>query len=119
MSDLAGFLGTVGIFSLLATDEAARVGGYLDPVSLTAGDVLFREGDPGDDLYIIRSGRIRIGSARAELETRLSANVTMDDRGELVRVVASGHRSAERTSFWWHGRRRASRRGALRACPAR
>lgn len=61
MSDLAGFLSRVGIFSLLSPDEAARVSGYLDPVELASGDVLFREGDPGDNLYIIRGGRIRIG----------------------------------------------------------
>jgi diguanylate cyclase (GGDEF)-like protein len=61
VSDLAGFLSRVGIFSLLSEEEAARIAGYLDPVELASGDVLFREGDPGDDLYIIRGGRIRIG----------------------------------------------------------
>jgi diguanylate cyclase (GGDEF)-like protein len=59
--NLAGFLSRVGIFSLLDPEETARVAGYLDPVELASGDVLFREGDPGDNLYIIRSGRIRIG----------------------------------------------------------
>lgn len=59
--ELAGFLSHVGIFSLLSNEETALVAGYLDPVDLASGDVLFREGDPGDDLYIIRSGRMRIG----------------------------------------------------------
>jgi diguanylate cyclase (GGDEF)-like protein len=58
---LAGFLTQVGIFSLLSAEETARVAGYLDPVELASGEVLFREGDPGDNLYIIRAGRIRIG----------------------------------------------------------
>jgi len=59
--DLAGFLSRVGIFSLLSADDTARVAGYLDPVELASGEVLFREGDPGDNLYIIRAGKIRIG----------------------------------------------------------
>jgi diguanylate cyclase (GGDEF)-like protein len=61
VNDLADLLSRVGIFSLLSPDEAARVAGFLDPVELASGDVLFREGDPGDHLYIIRGGRIRIG----------------------------------------------------------
>lgn len=84
MSDLAGFLGTVGIFSLLSPDEAARVGGYLDPVALAAGDVLFREGDPGDDLYIIRRGRIRIGIRLPDgTEHRIAELTTGDFVGEM------------------------------------
>ena len=84
MSDLAGFLGTVGIFSLLSSDEAARVAGYLDPVQLASGDVLFREGDPGDNLYIIRSGRIRIGIRLPDgSEHRIAELTSGDFLGEM------------------------------------
>ena len=84
MSDLAGFLGNVGIFSLLSSDEAARVAGYLDPVQLASGDVLFREGDPGDNLYIIRSGRIRIGIRLPDgSEHRIAELASGDFLGEM------------------------------------
>jgi diguanylate cyclase (GGDEF)-like protein len=94
MSDLAEFLGTVGIFSLLATDEAARVGGYLDPVSLAGGDVLFREGDPGDDLYIIRSGRIRIGIRLPDGTEHRIAELTAGDFVGEMSIFDNAPRSA-------------------------
>jgi CRP/FNR family cyclic AMP-dependent transcriptional regulator len=34
--------------------------GLDDKVSLQAGEILFREGDPGDALYIVASGTLRI-----------------------------------------------------------
>ncbi len=84
MSDLAGFLSQVGIFSLLAEEEVARVQGYLDPVELASGGVLFREGDPGDNLYIIHGGRIRIGIRLPDSsEHRLAELASGDFFGEM------------------------------------
>lgn len=57
------FLAKVGIFSLLAETEAEGLLGFLEPVELADGQVLFREGDEGKHLYIIRSGTVGIGIA--------------------------------------------------------
>jgi diguanylate cyclase (GGDEF)-like protein len=84
VSELAGFLSQVGIFSLLSREEAARVEGYLAPVELASGEVLFREGDPGDNLYIIRGGRIRIGIRLPDgSEHRLAELASGDFLGEM------------------------------------
>ncbi|MCX7029882.1 MAG: diguanylate cyclase [Spirochaetes bacterium] len=84
MNDLAGFLSQVGIFSLLSAEEVARVAGYLAPVELQPGEVLFREGDPGDNLYIIRTGQIRIGIRLPDgSEHRLAELASGDFFGEM------------------------------------
>jgi len=49
-------LSQVGVFSLLSPEEIDRVAEHLATVSLEAGQVLFHEGEPGKDLYIIASG---------------------------------------------------------------
>jgi len=50
------FLSTVGVFSLLAPEEIERVAEHLAAVPLDQGQVLFHEGDQGNDLYILAEG---------------------------------------------------------------
>ena len=50
------FLSTVGVFSLLAAEEVERVAEHLSAVELAEGQVLFHEGDQGNDLYILADG---------------------------------------------------------------
>lgn len=53
-------LAGVEICSLLDEDDRAAVFRYLEPRRLPAGAVVFREGDRGDELFIVGAGRIRI-----------------------------------------------------------
>jgi len=50
------FLSTVGVFSLLAPEEVEHVGEHLSSVELAEGQLLFNEGDQGNDLYIVADG---------------------------------------------------------------
>jgi CRP-like cAMP-binding protein len=48
---------------LLASADAETLDAlfaHLRPVSVHAGDVVIREGDSGDQLYLVRSGRLRV-----------------------------------------------------------
>jgi diguanylate cyclase (GGDEF)-like protein len=54
------FLAKVGICSLLSEPELEKLSGFLAPVELADGEVLFREGEEGRDLYIIREGTVAI-----------------------------------------------------------
>jgi diguanylate cyclase (GGDEF)-like protein len=54
------FLEKVGIFSLLSPEEIQRVAEHLASAELAAGETLFREGDEGNDLYIIAKGSVAI-----------------------------------------------------------
>ena len=65
MSDpeLVTLLADIPFFAAL--DEATRseLAGQLEPVSVAAGQVIFRQGDAGDGLYLVVSGRLRVSVA--------------------------------------------------------
>jgi CRP/FNR family transcriptional regulator, cyclic AMP receptor protein len=52
-------LGRVPAFSALAQDDLARVADVAVPRTFGAGAVVFREGDPSNTCYIVRSGHAR------------------------------------------------------------
>jgi diguanylate cyclase (GGDEF)-like protein len=54
------FLKHVDIFSLLSDDEVSLIEKRLKPVRILHDEVLFREGDEGSELFIVRSGRVAI-----------------------------------------------------------
>ena len=49
------------LFSGLDPEEARSVLASLLQVEVARGDVLFHEGEPGDCLYVIQSGRVKLG----------------------------------------------------------
>ena len=53
-------LSGTALFGALDPDALASVMGELEPKSLEGGQVLFRQGDPGDALYVVLSGRLRV-----------------------------------------------------------
>ena len=63
LPELEAFLGGIPFFAAL--DEASRLelAGQLEPVHVAAGEVVFRQGDAGDGLYLVGSGRLRVSVA--------------------------------------------------------
>jgi len=59
-SGSAALLSQVGVFSLLASHEIENVADHLTTVSLDAGEILFHEGEPGNDLYILATGKAAV-----------------------------------------------------------
>ncbi|HEX3872709.1 MAG TPA: cyclic nucleotide-binding domain-containing protein, partial [Solirubrobacteraceae bacterium] len=57
--DIVRFLASVPLFEALSADGVARIAEIVVPRSFAAGDVIFREGDPGDSCYLVRTGRAR------------------------------------------------------------
>ena len=55
-------LRTVPIFSGCSSADLAVIASSLEEVAAPAGTAIFREGDPGDDMYIVASGQVRIVS---------------------------------------------------------
>jgi diguanylate cyclase (GGDEF)-like protein len=53
-------LAGAAVFSLLAADELDRVVEYVRIVPLAKGSTLFREGDAGNDLYILAEGAVAV-----------------------------------------------------------
>lgn len=54
------FLADIPLFQLLDEQERATLAGQLDVVTLHVGDILFKIGDPGDALYVVRSGELEV-----------------------------------------------------------
>ena len=75
---------TASLFAGLDADARAAVARELEWVSLKGGDALFRENEPGDALYVLISGRLRV-FVSGEDGPRLVAEIT---RGEIVGEMA-------------------------------
>lgn len=58
MSADVSLLAEVPLFSLLDDEERAELARHVEVVHVAAGQHVFRHGDPGDSIYIIRSGKI-------------------------------------------------------------
>ena len=50
----------VPIFNHLGEEQIAEIGGVIKSASYKKGELLYREGDTSDSLYIVRKGSIRI-----------------------------------------------------------
>ena len=74
--DTEQLLATVQVFSGLERRELEEISRVAVPRSFDRGEIIFREGDPGDTCYVVRSGTIAIrrdhpdGRSRALAELR-------------------------------------------------
>jgi uncharacterized membrane protein len=90
----AELLGEVPFLALLDDKDRAELAADLDVVHFPAGRVLFNYGDPGDSLYVIRSGEVEVffkddTGARIVLDTARAGDVF----GELS-LLDGGPRTA-------------------------
>ncbi len=53
-------LSNVGIFSELSAPEIGRLRDHLSPVELADGQTLFREGDEGNELFVLKAGAVGV-----------------------------------------------------------
>jgi uncharacterized membrane protein len=53
-------LSNVPFFALLDAQEQATLAERIDVITARAGEILFRRGDPGDSMYVLRSGAVEI-----------------------------------------------------------
>src|SRR5918912_2384738 len=58
--DTARLLGRVSLFRDLSERDLAELAQVAVPRRWLAGATIFREGDPGDTCYVIRSGSVRV-----------------------------------------------------------
>ncbi len=58
--ETAELLGRVTIFSGLTHEQLVELASVAVPRSWAAGEVIFREGDPGDTCYVVQSGAVRV-----------------------------------------------------------
>jgi CRP/FNR family transcriptional regulator len=75
------------LFSALDDAAAERLMDSMTPRRLSRGDIVFREGDPGDSLYVIVTGKIKL------------ARTSGDGRENLLSVLGPGEMFGELSLF--------------------
>lgn len=48
------------LFAALDDEQAAELRASMGEVTLARGDALFHEGDPGDRLYVVTEGKVKL-----------------------------------------------------------
>jgi len=89
-------LGRIPLFARLNEDECYQIVRTLRPIKKPAGEVLFREGDPGVSLVIIEGGAVEVSldaNGKAEVLAALGPNEVL---GEMA-LIDRGARSATAT----------------------
>ncbi len=56
----AAMLADVELFEHLSEDDRAHLAALIDHCTIAAGDTLFKAGEPGESLYVVRSGEIEL-----------------------------------------------------------
>lgn len=87
------FLKSIDLFRALPSEELAQIAEIAEEQPLAAGDEVFGEGEPGDALYLIVEGEVKVHKGEKEL-VRLSVR---DVFGEMA-VLDSEPRSASVTA---------------------
>jgi CRP/FNR family transcriptional regulator, cyclic AMP receptor protein len=80
-------IGTVPLFDALDEQDQAELRSLMSETTLRRGETLFNEGDPGDRLYILLDGKVKLGH---------TAN---DGRENLLAVLGPGELLGELTLF--------------------
>ena len=95
MSTDANLLAEVPLFQLLDEEERTSLAAHLNVVKHPAGHVIFNYGEPGDSMYVIRSGGAEMSSSRTTRVRRSSWKTSArgDFFGELA-FLDGGSRSA-------------------------
>ncbi|MBV6451147.1 MAG: hypothetical protein MHPDNHAH_01876 [Anaerolineales bacterium] len=91
----ASLLTRIPLFSYLPADELKLLLNALDRVRLKSGDILFREGEPAEHLYIVAGGQLEINMASGT-EDELILNVINEGEyiGEMGIIMPGGKRTA-------------------------
>lgn len=88
----AAVLSEVDLFGSLPPEAVERVAASAQVRTLRRGDVLFHENDPGDELFVVETGRIAI------------ANKSFDGRESVVALMEAGDVFGEMSLFDGQGR---------------
>jgi uncharacterized membrane protein len=60
MNQASQYVPKTGLFEFLSPEDQEALSSTLVPVSVPAGEILFRCGDPGDSLFIVSKGEVEI-----------------------------------------------------------
>jgi CRP/FNR family cyclic AMP-dependent transcriptional regulator len=96
--DTVSLLERLSIFATLSANEITELAQVAVPRSYSAGQVIFREGDPGDTCFVVRSGAVKITREHGGRTIALAELRGGDMFGELA-MFGGEQRSATATAL--------------------
>ncbi|MFX0200574.1 MAG: peptidase domain-containing ABC transporter [Candidatus Hodarchaeota archaeon] len=94
IKDLLEFIRKISLFSIYTDEELAELMKAAELRSVSAGELIFDQGDPGDRFYIVYSGRIRV-VLRNEMQKEVNLGVqTRGDHFGETALITENPRSA-------------------------
>jgi serine phosphatase RsbU (regulator of sigma subunit) len=88
-------LSKIPLFSSLPTEELDKLLTLLDTIKMKDHEILFNEGDPGENLYVLLSGELEVLKIESGVD-ELVLNVLQEGEylGEMGLLMPGGHRTA-------------------------
>ena len=93
--DVGEWLRTTEVFRSLSSAEAAVLATFLERRAAAAGDFLIRQGDTGDDLFLIEEGRADVEVVSHSGQRMKVASLGPGDHFGEISLVAGGERTAD------------------------
>lgn len=87
-------LESFNLFSLLSAEELDRLRGVSQEVNFPAGREIFREGDKGDGLYLVRAGLVQISAVVGQSDRQVISKLGPGEMFGEMAVLDSQPRSA-------------------------
>jgi CRP-like cAMP-binding protein len=87
-----------GIFQGVEADAAESLAKEMETIDVRKGEVVFSEGEPGDSLYIVLSGKIKVGRRAADGRQNLIAVMGPSDMVGELSLFDPGPRTATATA---------------------
>lgn len=94
LEETAALLATFPLFAGLDESERREVALHVEPVSLAGGDVLIRQGDAGDSMYLVVTGRLQAYIDRAPAADLLLGEIARGEAVGEMAVITGERRSA-------------------------
>ena len=100
--DLIDVLGRIDLFAWLDDGTRAKLAASLTPLRLVRGEILCREGDPGDALYVIESGEVAVLNRQGTHEiSRLGPGQHVGEMSVIDPAPRSATVVARRDTLLW------------------
>ncbi len=92
--DAGALLASVELFHGLDQPTLRKLGDEMEPVRLSAGEVLFRRGDPADSLYLVADGCLQVVFERADDTEQVLGQIAVGGCLGEIALLANQPRSA-------------------------
>ena len=93
---LSKFIREIPLFSIYTDEELTGLMKAAELKSISAGEVIFHQGDPGDGFYIVYSGKIRMLKMDGEKEVNLGVRTRGDHFGESALITDQSRNATAR-----------------------